>query len=248
MENKEVEYNINHYATMDNGLIKYQRTLSTSALKLLRIIISQIDTSRDNILLTYTIGFSELAELLGISKHKLYEKDKDQQYKNVRNIAKQLQMTVASEHQNNKELILLTWCPTIRINNEDKTLTVKLNEDLKPYLIDLKNRFTSVQLKYIMGFKCKYTLRLYEILLSLYNENNRQKFYFTFTVEEIRSYLDCIDNYKSFKDFRRYVLQPAIDEIQHTINGNGICGLHEIKIKGRTAKEITIFFDEMNMV
>lgn len=240
----EIELNAKYYSTMDNDLIRYQRTLSTSALKLLRIVISQIDTSKDNDLFSYKIGFAELGDILGISKNNLYVKDNNQQYKYVVSLAEQLQQTVCSKHQNNNELVLMAWCPTIKINREEKTLDIKLNQDLKPYLINLQKRFSSIQLKNVMEFRGKYSLRLYEILVSLFNENKRNKNHFTFTVKELRMFLDCMNRYKGFQDFKRYVLLPAIEEINKTSN-NAVCDLENIKMKGRTATQVTIYFEEI---
>lgn len=105
----------------------------------------------------------------------------------------------------------VSWFSTVRSNKKTGKVTIKFHEDMMPYLIQLAEQnvfYTSYNLKYILPMSCQYSPRLYEILKS-YKLNNLDWF---FDVEKLKYLLDC-QNYERFPDFRRFVLEPAVEEI-----------------------------------
>ena len=87
---------------------------------------------------------------------------------------------------------------------------VKLDEDLVPYLFDLKNRFTSYGLRNILCMKSQYSIRLYELLKSYKIQVTK-----TFTIEEFKKLLmiEDIKSYNRFPSLKQKVLEPAMKEI-----------------------------------
>lgn len=106
---------------------------------------------------------------------------------------------------------VLRWFTTARSNQRSGKVTVKFHEDMMPYLLQLAEQdvfYTSYNLRYVLPMSSQYSPRLYEILKS-YQKNNREWF---FEVEELKRLLDC-QNYKRWPDFRRFAIEPAVDEI-----------------------------------
>ena len=68
--------------------------------------------------------------------------------------------------------------------------------------------YTSYTLRYVLPMKSTYSIRLYELLKS-YSKNNQS---WWFELDQLRHLLDC-ENYNRFPDFRRYVLEPSVREI-----------------------------------
>src|SRR5690606_34632464 len=60
--------------------------------------------------------------------------------------------------------VRLRWAPTCGKVGGD--LLLRLNFDLAPYLLDLKERYTSRQLMYVVELRSPYHWRLYEIFRS----------------------------------------------------------------------------------
>lgn len=105
----------------------------------------------------------------------------------------------------------VSWFNKVRTNKKSGTVTVRFDDDMMPYLLDLtkENRyFTHYQLKYILPMKSQYAIRLYELLKS-YQRNNIEWF---FEIDALRKQLNC-DQYTDFCDLRRRVLEPAVAEI-----------------------------------
>lgn len=82
-----------------------------------------------------------------------------------------------------------------------------------PYLLQLKERFTRYELKNILYFKNKYSIRIYELLKQY--EKNRKK---EINIKELRGYLGIKEGeYKRFDNFDRVILKGTKEEInEHT--------------------------------
>lgn len=104
--------------------------------------------------------------------------------------------------------ILLRWLNRVKFNDEKRCFEVTFHEDMLPYLYDLREQYTQYSLENVLGMKSKYGVRLYELLKS-YEHMEKE---ITFTLEDLRQRLD-VRNYTRFPDFRRYVLEAALDDI-----------------------------------
>ena len=87
-------------------------------------------------------------------------------------------------------------------------LEIKLDDDMKPYLLNLANNFTEYQLISVLALKSKNSVRLYELCKSYAFMGQ-----FSMTLAEIRDYLQIGDKYPEVKYFNKYVLDKGIDEI-----------------------------------
>lgn len=106
---------------------------------------------------------------------------------------------------------------------------IKIDEDLAPYLFDLKEKFLSYGLKNVLNMKSQYSIRIYELMKSYHDMKigqtdhrskseklkTPQKIEWTIDLDELKRLLmvDTIKSYSNFKDFRRYVLEKAQKEI-----------------------------------
>lgn len=105
----------------------------------------------------------------------------------------------------------VSWFSTVRTNKKTGKVTIKFHEDMMPYLLEVTadgKFYTSYYLRFVLPMNCQYAPRLYELLKS-YQKNNRMWF---FQLDELKQKLGC-ENYKRFPDFRRWVLEPAVEEI-----------------------------------
>ena len=103
------------------------------------------------------------------------------------------------------------WFSTVRTNKKTGKVTIKFHEDMMPYLLEVTadgKFYTSYYLRFVLPMNCQYAPRLYELLKS-YQKNNRRWF---FQLDELKQKLSC-EHYQRFPDFRRWVLEPAVEEI-----------------------------------
>lgn len=58
----------------------------------------------------------------------------------------------------------MTWVKTSIYKDGEGRVTIKLNEDLAPFLRDLKRAYTKFRLNNVLKLKSEYNWRLYELL------------------------------------------------------------------------------------
>ena len=87
---------------------------------------------------------------------------------------------------------------------------VKLDDVMRPFLLQLRDNFTQYALGYVMRFRSKFSIRMYEALSSYqYTERPIQKVY---ELDKLRDMLD-VGNYTMYKNLKQRVLVPAVNEI-----------------------------------
>ncbi len=131
----------------------------------------------------------------------------------------------------NKTMILLKWIESLCINKETGAIKIKLDNRIKPYLLQLQDNFTVYNLCYVVAMKSKYSLRLYEHFKSYENSGKWEV-----EIEELKRIL-CAKNYSRFPDFKRNVIDVAVLE---TNKFGDICVTYKITKKGK--KYSTIIF------
>ena len=107
----------------------------------------------------------------------------------------------------------VSWFRKVRINKKEGTISVRFDDDMMPYLLQLTQQndfYTQICLLYLLPMKSKYGIRLYEILKS-YNTNNREWF---FEIDKLKERIDATQAcYSNFSNFKKKCLDPAVNEI-----------------------------------
>lgn len=105
----------------------------------------------------------------------------------------------------------VSWIEKARINKGNGTIQIRLDNDMKPYLLQLKSNFTKYELVYTLYFRSKYTIRLYELVKSIHY-NELETYERTYKIEELKKLLGA-EIYTTYQHFREKVLEKAIAEI-----------------------------------
>ena len=117
---------------------------------------------------------------------------------------------------------------------------VMISEPAKPYFFELKNSFTSIQLKSVMGCSSKYAKRLYTLACQ-WRSVGRQ----IYEIYELKRMLGLIDKkgneqYRQIGQFKKDVLDLAKQQINANTDIKFDYKLHK---KGRSYKVMEIFVD-----
>jgi plasmid replication initiation protein len=117
------------------------------------------------------------------------------------------------------------------------SFTIKLNVDASPYFFELKNNFTSLQLKSVLNCSSKYAKRLYGIACQWRSVGSKR-----FEIEELKKMLGLIDKkgneqFERISQFKEYVL----DISKKQINENTDIEIDfELKKRGRSFHWVTL--------
>jgi len=188
-------------AVIENALIEARYSLTVEEQRLVLTTIAMLDNMETN-----SSGFPMLRipKKLIIEATGLHEKD----YKVIKNSLQRLMSRVITI-ETEKGFELYQWFAKAKYNKGDEYIEVQFHPDLKPYLLELKKRFTKIPLKQILQLRSKYAIRLYE-LLRRYTDTGFRTDYLL----ELREKLGVEKKeYTRFFDFERFVLKPAIKEI-----------------------------------
>lgn len=138
---------------------------------------------------------------------------------------------------------LLRWIEKPYICKEDGTIRIRLDKDMKPFLLQLKQNFTQYELLWTLRFKSKYATRLYELIKSIHY-NELTDYTREYTLDEIRKLLGA-ENYKTYQSLKSRVLVPAVEEINKYSDKN--ITYRPLK-QGRSVAKISFSISSKNIV
>nr|WP_172692717.1 RepB family plasmid replication initiator protein [Lactococcus lactis]AVR65365.1 RepB family plasmid replication initiator [Lactococcus lactis subsp. lactis bv. diacetylactis] len=144
--------------------------------------------------------------------------------------------------------------PTVEWTDYDDKVMIRFNQDIIPYLIELKQNFTKYALSEIMELNSKYSIILYKWLSMQYNqyehysnkggrraeqvENYRNP---SISVKELRTITDTVNEYKETYHFFRYIVENSLKEINAHTSFN--VSYEKIK-KGRSIDSIVFHIEK----
>ena len=189
-----------------NDIVQKSRySLSLTEQKTLNFLISLIKPQKDNEepILEYTFDIQTYCKTCGINSKS------GENYNMVRRNLKSLRdksfwITLDEGTETTVSWINKPWC-----NKGTGQIKVRFDEDMIPYLFNLRGMTTRYELYYIMKMKSKYSIPMYELLRS-YSEFGYKRI----SIEKIRNML-CLKEteLKNFADFNRSVLTRSKKEI-----------------------------------
>jgi plasmid replication initiation protein len=207
-EKNEIKQAREYKLVKDNKLIqsvahrKYE--LSVLEQKVWGFILSTIkppENSANQPMYRYDFDIRTFCKVCGI------EVDSGKNYQNVKNALQKLADNSFWIEEGDTEL-LFQWITTPRITKKSGIVTVKISDDVMPYLYNLKQRFTSYEFYQILALKGSNSIALYELFKSYSFQEKK-----VLSIDEIKKYLSIGDKYKEYKAFRRKIIEPAIEEI-----------------------------------
>ncbi|WP_053954679.1 replication initiation protein [Inediibacterium massiliense] len=227
----------NNVVTKSNNLIESSYKLTVNEQKIILIVASLVQ-KEDKDFKTYKITVQDIIEKMGL-------KDSKSAYEDMKKITlnlmkKVIVMNVPSEEDEGAfDTIQLNWFSSVKYLNKRGTIEARFDPTLKPYLLNLKERFTSYKLKNIVALKSFYSIRIYELLKQYQSIGERM-----ITIKQLKDMLG-IDkgSYEKYNNFKRKVIQVAYKEINE--NTDISFEFEEIK-KGRKVDKIKFHIESKN--
>lgn len=203
---EEIQKKREYQVVKSNEIVrKAKYNLSAIELKLLNFIVSKIKPT-DTELQKYTFTVKEFCQVCGID----YTSGANYSY--IKETIKRLRNKSFWIKDENGDEILLSWIQKAWIYNSKGKITVRLDDDMQKYLINLVSCYTQYTLLLTLPMKSNYSIRIYEILKSYLS--GKEHVTKIFDLEELKELLGAT-NYKDFAGFRRKVLEIATKEINH---------------------------------
>lgn len=202
----EMCLNPNYFVVQANDLIGGKQSLSLNAAKLIRVTIMQVMPGEDE-LKAFKLSIAELSSLLGISPNNLY--------RDIDDITNNIMKNPVFIKNENKGWTKIPWVSFVEYD-PDAGITIRLNELLRPFVLQLKERYTQYTLDNVLAMKSVYAIRIFELIQKqvMVRTLPFEGMYFDYPLKDIKEIL-MLDgkSYDKISNFKRKVLDIAIREI-----------------------------------
>lgn len=213
----------NYKVVKANDLIQKSRfSLSLQEQKIILFLISKIKPY-DNNFIEQTFDIIEFCKVCGIEEYN------GKNYKNLKDSIKTLSDKSVWIKTDEKTETIVRWINKAWVYNKSGKIKIRLDDDMKPYLLQLQKRFTQYELLYTLAMKSQYSIRIYELLKSY--EYTKSK---TFDIDDFRILVSA-ENYTRFGDLKRKVLDISMREINQL---SDISVNYDIIKKGRKYQQL----------
>ena len=191
-------------------MINGRQSVGLSAAKILRAVIMQVKPT-DKELKAYHIPIGQLATMIGANRSTLTH--------DIDRITDEILMNpicIKEYDATTKEyrFIKIPWLELCAYTSKSG-LALKLNEQLKPYVLQLSKQYTQYILQDVLQMKSVYGVRVYELLISRIQDPILPKEGLCIEIDlpTIRTATDTEKRYLQFNDLKKRVIDPAESEI-----------------------------------
>ena len=190
-----------------NHIIEASYRLSVAEQRVILSAISQVRRDQpvtDAVL--YSVTAAEIAQLCGT--------DPKTAYRDLQSAAERLQtrrvslllepdgVTILSKRRR-----VTVWVQTVDYIDQEGRIEMRFGKDILPYLTGLQREFTRYALSDVARMTSAHGIRLYELLVQ-WPDGHRE-----IAVDDLRRWLQLEDRYPSIKDFKRWVIDPSVEQI-----------------------------------
>lgn len=178
--------------------------------RIILMLLGQIQKD-DKDFKTYLVSVSDFSKLTGLPLNGSF-------YENLRNTLTQLRSKTIHIKRDHGGFLVTGWLSSGEYIPKEGLIELCFDPKLKPYLLELKEKYTKYQLDIAVQFKSQYSIRLYECLKKeaqiVKEYKHKEDFEKKYSYEDLREIFSVEQKlYSMFKDFRKWVIEPAIKEI-----------------------------------
>lgn len=195
----------NNTVTKANELIQKSRfSLSLQQQKIVLYLISQI-TPQDEDFRLYEFSIPDFCRVVGINA------TSGENYRELKQSIQDIRNKSIWIDLPDGRTTTVAWIEKAYINPKSGTVQIRLDADMKPYLLQLKENFTQYELIWTLRFRSKYSIRLYELIKSVHY-HELETYEREFSLKQLQQSMGA-ERYEHFKDFHTRALRPAVKEI-----------------------------------
>ena len=212
-----------------NDLITSIAKMDKTPLKMFELAVSCIDTEeppKDN---TVYLSKTDLFAFFKVS-----DNDKHSRFKEaVRAMQKEAYFEIKEEQDKGFKFKSIVPIPYVEWNDYNNEVTIRFDQAIMPYLINLKKNFTQHALSDLAELNSKYSIILYRWLSMNYNQYEHYSVKGgrraeqveayrnpSISMQELRIMTDTIKEYPRFQSFESYVIKNSLKEISERTTFN----------------------------
>jgi len=203
-----IEDNKNNQIKKHNDIIKAKGNLSSTAQKMLSMLISMIRVDDSE--------FQEYA--LNIKEYSTSIKSDSSNVDFLKNQALELMKNPFYVINEKGKKDFFNWCSKVSPYTLNGYIIFKIDSDLKPYLLDLQKHFTTYNIVNVLSLRGDYSPRLYEYLVMEWKEFKRnykkrhnktpKNYTIELEIDWLREHLGISDGYR-YNNIKTQIIKVA---------------------------------------
>lgn len=190
-----------------NALVEAQYRLSVAEQRIMLACMSQVRRDQsitDDAL--YSVSAVDIAAMSDTSTKQTY---RELEKAALRLKRREVRLFEEPNGKGHKRKVMLTgWVQTIIYIEEEGRVELRFTKDMLPYLSQLTEQFTRYALADVATMTSSHAMRLYELLCQWRDAGQREV-----SIEWLRNAFQLEGKYTALKDFKRRVLEPAVEQI-----------------------------------
>lgn len=189
-----------------NALVEASYRLSLYEQRIILACIAQV--RRDEPLTDqqlYTVSAQQIAEMAKINVDRAYQHLKTA---SERLFDRRVTLHEAPNGDGRAKVRLTRWVQEVVYQETLGTVAVRFSQPMVPYLSQLTEQFTRYALADVAKMTSAHAVRLYELLAQWRGSGKREV-----EIDWLREAFQLGNKYPAVKDFKRWVIQPAVEQI-----------------------------------
>ena len=187
-----------HLVVQHNNLIASKYDLNLSEMRLILEAIHQVE--KDDVdFKEYKIDVDSFLELVNTKNVS--------EYSRVKEFCKTILSKPLEIPKENGNFLYCNWFSHLEFDPKYRSINYSFDPKLKPYLIELKEKFTKFDIRILLKFKSFYALRIYMLLKTEIWKGKKVEY--IVKVDDFRIMLKLENKYKLYGHFKNRVLEIA---------------------------------------
>jgi len=210
-----------------NKMVKAKTSFTKLEHRIVASLIAQIEHGQESFE-TQRVSLRRIMERAGVESTEIFRK--------AREICDRLiekGIGICTYEQNGRVYTAYTLFRECRYIEREGVIEAKFEEEMRPFLLQLKDRFTMYSLNFFLQLPSRHSMRIYE-LLKMREDLGAMRI----SVDELRETLGLENSYEYFTDLKRHVIEKARDQIAEYTD---IEFTYTVERDGRTAERLRFF-------
>lgn len=211
-----------------NRMVKAKTSFTKLEHRIVAALISQIERGQESFE-TQRVSLREIMERAGVESTEIFRKATEIC---DRLVEKGIGICTYDEDRGRMYTAYTLFRKCRYVENEG-IIEAKFEDEMRPFLLQLKNRFTMYSLNFFLQLPSRHSMRIYE-LLKMREDLGAMRI----SVEEFRETLGLEDSYEYFTDLKRHVIEKARKQLTEYTD---IEFTYQVEREGRSAQRIRFF-------
>lgn len=189
-----------------NALIEASYRLTIAEQRIMLACMAQVRRNQPlSADIFYSVSVAEIAALSGSTSGTLYS---DLEKAALKLKRREVWLRDFPNGGSREEILITGWVDSIRYARSEGHVKLRFHRDMLPYLSELTEQFTRYALSDVAKMTSTHAIRLFELMSQYGNVGSRE-----ISVEQLRDWLHLEERYPLMADLRRWVLEPATEQI-----------------------------------